>query len=100
MAVDYAGARSERRARVRRRLRTQELSLLRRMDWILFGAVLALVAYGLTVINGVTQHDIDGSPHYFLVRQGVFAAAGSLGLFAALLVDPSVYRRFWRTFYV
>jgi len=70
------------------------------MDWILFGAILALVGYGLTVINGVTQHDIDGSPHYFLVRQGVFAAAGSLGLFAALLVDPSVYRRFWRTFYV
>jgi rod shape determining protein RodA len=100
MAVDYVGTRAERRARARRRLRTQELSVLRRMDWILFGAVFALVAYGLTVINGVTQHDVDGNPDYFLVRQGIFAAAGTVGLLGALLIDPGVYRRFWRTFYV
>jgi rod shape determining protein RodA len=100
MAVEYVGANAERRARSRRRLRAQELSLLRRMDWILFGAVVALVAYGLTVVNGITQHDVADNPRYFLVRQGVFAAIGVVGLLVTLALDPSVYRRFWRTIYV
>jgi rod shape determining protein RodA len=100
MAVDYAGSRAERRARTRARSRTQELSLLRRMDWILLGAVGALVAYGLVAIGGITRHDIEGNTDYFLVRQGAYAAAGAVGMVVALVVDPSIYRRFWRPIYV
>jgi len=100
MAVEYAPAKAHRRARTRRRLHAQELSLLRRMDWILFGAVAALVAYGLTIVSGITQHDIDDNPRYFLVRQGIFAAIGVVGLLVALVIDAGVYQRFWRTIYI
>jgi rod shape determining protein RodA len=100
MAVEYVETKAHRRGRSRRRVRAQELSLLRRMDWILFGAVAALVAYGLTVVNGITQHDIEDNPRYFLIRQAIFAGVGVLGLLVALILDPSVYQRFWRAIYV
>jgi rod shape determining protein RodA len=100
MAVDYAPADARRRSRARRRLHADELSLLGRMDWILFAAVAVLVAYGLLVVNGITQHDVEDNPRYFLVRQGIFAAIGGVGLVIALLIDPGVYRRFWRAIYI
>ena len=100
MAVDYAPADARRRSRARRRLHADELSFLRRMDWILFAAVAALVGYGLVVVNGITQHDVEDNPRYFLIRQGIFAAIGAIGLVGALLIDPAVYRRLWRAIYI
>ena len=100
MAVDYAQTKAQRRARSRRRLRAEELSLLRRMDWILFGAIVALVAYGLMVVNGITQHDVEDNPRYFLIRQGIFAGVGVVGLLVTVILDPSIYQRFWRAIYV
>ena len=99
MAMEYVGSRAERRARARARSRAQELSFIRRMDWILVGAVAALVAYGLYAIGGITEHDVEGNPRYFVVRQALFAFAGVAGLVAALAIDPSWYRRFWRPIY-
>jgi rod shape determining protein RodA len=66
----------------------------RDLDWLLLGAVAALVGVGLWAINGVTAHDVDGDPHYYLVRQGIFALLGSILFVVALFVDPEVYRRF------
>src|SRR6266511_4729042 len=100
MSVEYVGRSAERRARARARLRAQDVSLLQRMDWILFGAVAALAGYGLYLIAGITDHDVDGSPQYFLIRQALFALVGLAGLGAALLVDPDWYRRLWRPIYV
>jgi rod shape determining protein RodA len=65
----------------------------RDLDWLLLGAVAALIGVGLWAINGITAHDVDGDPHYYLVRQGVFALLGSIAFFAALFIDPEVYRR-------
>jgi rod shape determining protein RodA len=90
------------RARGLRPVRKETLevaSLVRRLDWVLLSAVAALVGYGLWAIAGITRHDIPGDSSYYLVRQGVYAAVGSLGLVALVLVDPEVYRRYKRLIY-
>ncbi|HYZ79337.1 MAG TPA: rod shape-determining protein RodA [Gaiellaceae bacterium] len=92
--VEYVGTRHS-RARTRRAARAEE-PLVRRLDWTLLAAVAGVVAYGLWAIAGITRHDVPGNPNYFLVRQGIYAAIGGLGLVGAVLLDPSVYRRYWR----
>jgi rod shape determining protein RodA len=66
---------------------------LRRLDWLLLGAVGALVAYGLWVIAGVTRDDIVGNESYFVTRQAFAVALGCGALAAATLIDPGIYRR-------
>jgi rod shape determining protein RodA len=95
--VEYVGTRDS-RARARRAARAEE-PLARRLDWTLLAAVAGVVAYGLWAIAGITRHDVAGNPNYFVIRQGVYAAVGGLGLVAAVLVDPSFYRRYWRALY-
>jgi rod shape determining protein RodA len=95
MAVEYAS-----RAEIRRRREGVDVAaFLRRLDWLLLGAVAALVAYGLWAIAGITHHDVQGNPDYYVVRQGVFAAAGFVGFLVALLIDPDWYRRHWRVIF-
>jgi rod shape determining protein RodA len=72
---------------------------LRRVDWLLMLAVGGLVVVGLWAIGGITHDDIKGDPNYYVVRQGVFAALGCVGLFVAVLVDPDLYRRYWKVVY-
>jgi rod shape determining protein RodA len=95
MAIDYA----PRRARARRRLEVEAGAIARRFDWILFGAIAALVLYGLHLVGGITRDDVAGSPDYYVIRQGLYAAAGAVGMVALSLVDPDVYRRYWRQLY-
>ncbi len=95
-------AQSSRQARVRSRARRAEAeaaSLARRVDWVLLGAVAALVAYGLRAIDGITAHDVSGNPHYFLVRQAIYAGAGVVAMAIAALLDPDLYRRAGRLIY-
>jgi len=73
------------------------LGLLLRFDWILLGAALGTVAYGLWAINGITRHDPGGSA---AGRQGLYAAVGIVLLVAGSLIDPASYRRFSRPAYV
>ena len=70
------------RARARRRELTQEASLLARLDWLMLGTVLAIVAFGIWSIAGITRHDVLGSPDYYVYRQLVFVAVGLVGLVA------------------
>ena len=88
------------RARARRRELTQEASLLARLDWLMLGAVLAIVAFGVWSIAGITRHDVAGSPDYYVYRQLVFVAIGLVGLVVMILIDPEVYHRFERQIYV
>ncbi|HET7760710.1 MAG TPA: FtsW/RodA/SpoVE family cell cycle protein, partial [Gaiellaceae bacterium] len=90
------------RARGARGHRTEAVgaaSALRRLDWWLVGAVVALLAYGLWAIQGITAHDITGNANYYVVRQGVYAAVGVVGAIALLFVDPEVYRRHKRAIF-
>ena len=64
--VDYAGPS---RARSRRRLEVDAGAFARRFDWILFGAVVALVGYGLHLVGGITRDDVAGDPDYYVLRQ-------------------------------
>jgi hypothetical protein len=58
MAIEYAGSASERARTRARRSRVQDLSFVRRLDWLLVGAVGGLLAYGLYAIDGITHHDV------------------------------------------
>jgi rod shape determining protein RodA len=93
MAVEYA---SRAGVRGRRRESVDVAAFLRRLDWLLVGAVAALVAYGLWAIAGITHHDVSGNADYYVVRQGVFVGVGFVGFLAALVIDPDWYRRRWR----
>jgi rod shape determining protein RodA len=66
---------------------------VRRLDWLLLGAVAALVGYGLWIVAGVTKDDIVGNEGYFLTRQGFSVALGCIALVAATVIDPALYRR-------
>jgi rod shape determining protein RodA len=70
--------------------------VVREVDWILLLAVAAVVGLGLWAIEGITRHDVAGNARYYLNRQAVYAGAGIVGLVVATLVDPDVYRRYWR----
>jgi rod shape determining protein RodA len=86
--------------RARRREKVEAASFVRRLDWILLLATAALVAYGLWAVAGITRNDVAGNPNYYVVRQGVYAALGALGLIAAIFVDPEYYRRYRKPIYV
>ena len=90
--IEAVGTRA-RDLRANRAEATQAVSALRRLDWWLVGATIALLAYGLWAIRGITSHDVTGNADYFFVRQGVYAAVGCLGAIALLFVDPELFRR-------
>ena len=75
-------------------------SVVRRLDWVLLAAVGGLLGYGLWAISGITQSDIPGNSSYYVVRQGIYAAVGVVGLLVVLLIDPDYYRRFKRPIYI
>jgi rod shape determining protein RodA len=69
---------------------------IRRLDWVLMLALVALVAYGLWAINGITMRDPGGSA---LSRQALYAVAGGVLFLIALAIDPDTYRRLHRVIY-
>jgi rod shape determining protein RodA len=73
------------------------ISVVANLDWVLLGATIAAVGFGVYAIGGITRHDPGGSA---TGRQLLYAAAGGVILVAATLIDPSVYRRLWRALYV
>ena len=97
--LEYADSRVD-AERVRRNQGAHALSFVRRLDWLLLGAVAALVAYGVWVIWGVTQFDDPTNPRYYVLRQLAFVAMGTVGLLVAMLVDPDHLRRWKRPIYV
>jgi rod shape determining protein RodA len=99
--ADFVYTPTERsRARARRRELTQDAPLVARLDWVMLAAVAGIVLYGLWGIDGITRNDVPGSPNYYLYRQVAFVVVGLIGLVLAILIDPEIYRRFKRQFYV
>ncbi|HWH06200.1 MAG TPA: rod shape-determining protein RodA [Gaiellaceae bacterium] len=91
--ASYAGSRASVRDR------SDVVGFVRNVDWILFGAVAALVAYGLWSVAGVTRFDVEGDPTYYVVRQAIAIALGTAGLLVALVIDPDLYRRRQKSLY-
>ena len=75
------------------------LGFLRRLDWLLLSAVVALVAYGLWAVSGITRFDVEGDEDYYVVRQAIAAGVGFVGLLLALMIDPERYRRAQKAIY-
>jgi rod shape determining protein RodA len=88
--VDYVATQ---RVPARTRAHAREASLLRNLDWTMLAAVGALVGYGLWAIAGITKHDIEGDPNFYVTRQAAYVAVGLVCLVGAALLDPGVYRR-------
>lgn len=82
-----------------RRAEPAPLAFLRRLDWILLGAALALVGYGLWVVSGITRFDVPGDPSYYVVRQAIAAGVGFAGLVAAAALPLDLARRHWQLVY-
>jgi rod shape determining protein RodA len=97
--ADYAASAPTRARRHPRADTARAVSFVRRLDWIMLGAVGALVAFGLWAIDGITRLDVAGSPDYYVTRQAVFALIGAIGFVVVLLVDPSIYRRYRKALY-
>ncbi|HET8605998.1 MAG TPA: rod shape-determining protein RodA [Gaiellaceae bacterium] len=70
---------------------------VRRLDWLLMGAVAALLAYCLWAIDGITRVDPGGSE---LDRQAIYAAGGFVVFLAVLAIDPDWFRRYKKVLYV
>ena len=87
--VDYASSRPLPGARQGLGL----LSFVRRLDLLLLGAVIAVVAYGVWGVAGITRFDVEGDEGYYVTRQLIAAAIGFAGLLLALAIDPDRYRR-------
>jgi rod shape determining protein RodA len=75
------------------------LGFLRRLDWLLLSAVIALVAYGLWAVAGITRFDVEGNESYYVVRQAIAAGVGFTGLLIALAIDPDRYRHAQKAIY-
>jgi rod shape determining protein RodA len=76
------------------------VGILRGLDWILVAGIAGLIAVGLWAVSGVTQFDVAHDPHYYLRRQVIYVCAGVVVLLTALVIDPDVYRRYWRPIYI
>jgi rod shape determining protein RodA len=88
-----AGLRAEREA-------PRLLAVVRSLDWILLAGVAALVVVGLWGVAGVTKFAVQNDPTYYLNRQILYACVGGVVLVAAALVDPDLYRRYWRAIFI
>jgi rod shape determining protein RodA len=76
------------------------VSFVRRLDVLLLGAVVALVAYGIWGVAGVTRFDVEGDEGYYVTRQLIAAGIGFAGMLVALAIDPDRYRRLQLPLYV
>ena len=98
LMLEYAG--SQRAGLRAEREAPHLLAVVRSLDWILLAGVAALVVVGLWGVAGVTKFAIPGDPTYYLNRQILYACVGGVALVAAALVDPDLYRRYWRAIFV
>jgi rod shape determining protein RodA len=81
------------------RAQAEPLAFLRRLDWVLMAAGVALVGYGLWVVAGITKFDVPGDENYYVVRQGIAAVLGLAALAFAALVPLHLALRHWRVLY-
>ena len=81
-------------ARSARRADPSVASFVRRLDWVLLGAVAALVGYGLWAIAGITRTTSPATPATTSCARPSTRPSACVGLALAILIDPDFYRRF------
>jgi rod shape determining protein RodA len=88
------------RAQVRDSVGNEAIAVVRHLDYVLLAAVVALIAYGLWVLDAVSRNDVPGDPDYYVVRQSINIALGTVALAAAAYLNPEVYRRYRKPLYL
>jgi rod shape determining protein RodA len=96
--LEYAG--SQRSGLRAERDAPHLLSVVRSIDWVLLAGVGALVVVGLWGVAGITKFAIPHDPTYYLNRQILYACVGGVALVVAALIDPDLYRRYWRVIFI
>jgi rod shape determining protein RodA len=96
--LEYAG--SQRAGLQRHRDGVALGSVVRSLDWVLVAGVIGLVMVGLWAISGVTRFDVPGSPEHYLQRQIAYAVIGGFALLIGVVIDPDIYRRYWRPIFI
>ena len=81
------------------RVAAEVAAVVRNLDYVLLAAVAGLVAYGLWVLSSVSRNDVPGDPDYYVVRQSINVALGTIGLAVTAYLNPDVYRRLRRPLY-
>ncbi len=98
LMLEYAG--SQRAGLRAEREAPRLLAVVRSIDWILLAGVAALVVVGLWGVAGVTKFALPNDPTYYLNRQILYACVGAVVLVVAAIVDPDIYRRYWRGIFI
>jgi rod shape determining protein RodA len=63
-----------------------------RLDPLLLVATLGLVACSLIALKGSTQNDVTGDPHYYVMRQAIYAGVGLVLMYGVSRLDYSRLR--------
>jgi rod shape determining protein RodA len=62
------------------------------LDLVLVAAALGLIAFGIFTLGVTTADDVPGNPHYYVLRQAIYAVVGIALMFAVARVDYSRFR--------
>jgi rod shape determining protein RodA len=63
-----------------------------RLDPLLLLASLGMIACSLVTLKGATANDIPGDPHYYVIRQGIYAVVGLVLMYGVSRLDYSRLR--------
>jgi rod shape determining protein RodA len=81
------------RAELKKAAQPSLATYLRRIDWLLYAAVLGLALLSLDTIATGTKDDLAGNPTYFVDAQRLNFIVGGVGMLVGTLINPSLYRR-------
>jgi rod shape determining protein RodA len=70
-----------------------------RLDPLLLLASVGLMVCSLVTLKGATANDVPGDPHYYLIRQGVYAVVGLGLMYAVSRLDYSRLREMRHVLY-
>lgn len=77
-------------------LRSLRRSLAARADWVLLGAVGAIVAFGLRMVQVTTRDDVPGDPGFWFTRQMTYTVVGVGVMAAAMAISlGALAKRLW-----
>src|SRR5918996_5679025 len=63
-----------------------------RLDFPLLAGAVALIAFSIYVLGQATAEDVPGDPHYYAIRQAIYAVLGIALMLAVARVDYSRFR--------
>ena len=63
-----------------------------RLDFTLLAGAVGLIAFSVFTLGQATAEDVPGNPHYYVIRQSIYAVVGIALMLAVARVDYSRFR--------